>query len=414
MAKPNGRYKRLVDSQKRNVTVSVDDIKKDSAQAKEEDEEQIDYEKEDDELAAKVFNKKDARNFAAPELKFYIIGSIGACIAGAVFPAWGIVFAEMIGLLFYPAFPCVEPVAIPYEYPTCQEYYDFVAEDMKQMSFEITSYWSGIVAACFVGNILVFYGFGYATERINKRIRDLTFSSLMRQEVSFFDKRSVGSITSQLQDDVAFIFAFSGEPIRTLFINLSSVVTGLTISMVYMWPFALLSIAVIPAMGFATAVEMKRMLGSDEGGEVVEDGKDSPGGVVVETLLNIRTVSALTIEEQRFEDYKRAIENSEGKLLSESAISGLLSGLSMGIQQWVNALQFWWGGWLMYNYPDKFNFSDFLISMFALLFSLFALGAAAQGVTDKTKAEAAAGRIFYLINRQSAIDPLSTTGKKLN
>ena len=52
--------------------------------------------------------------------------------------------------------------------------------------------------------------------------------------------------------------------------------------------------------------------------------------------------------------------------------------------------------------------------MFSLLFSLFALGAAASGATDKTKAEAAAGRLFYLINRKSAIDPLSSEGKKLS
>mmetsp|Transcript_40967 Transcript_40967/g.67216 ORF Transcript_40967/g.67216 Transcript_40967/m.67216 type:complete len:237 (-) Transcript_40967:103-813(-) len=236
----------------------------------------------------------------------------------------------------------------------------------------------------------------------------------MRQEVAFFDKRSVGSITSQLQDDVAFIFAFSGEPIRTLVINVSSVVTGLTISFIYMWPFALLSLGVIPFMGFATALEMKRFLGEDEGGEAVEDGRDSPGGIIVETLLNIRTVSALTMEEQRFKDYEKALEKAEGNVIAESAVSGMFSGLSIGIQQWTNALQFWWGGWLMFNYPDKFDFNDFLVSMFALLFSLFALGAAAGGVTDKKKAEAAAGRLFYLINRKSAIDPLSTSGKKLS
>jgi hypothetical protein len=68
----------------------------------------------------------------------------------------------------------------------------------------------------------------------------------------------------------------------------------------------------------------------------------------------------------------------------------------------------------MYKYPDVFDFNSFLISMFALLFSLFALGAAAQGATDKKKAEAAAGRLFYLINRESANDPLCTDGKKLN
>eukprot|EP00571_Detonula_confervacea_P016438 CAMPEP_0172302832 /NCGR_PEP_ID=MMETSP1058-20130122/4475_1 /TAXON_ID=83371 /ORGANISM="Detonula confervacea, Strain CCMP 353" /LENGTH=1448 /DNA_ID=CAMNT_0013013465 /DNA_START=173 /DNA_END=4519 /DNA_ORIENTATION=- len=417
MEKPNGRYKRLVESQRRQNTVSVADIKKDNLHDQEDEDEKVDYEKEEETLASKAFNKKDARNFAAPELKFFIIGSIGCTIAGGVFPAWGIVFAEMIGLLFYPAFPCVESeptVVDTVEYPTCQDYYNSVADEMQEMSFKIAAYWCAIIAACLIGNILAFYGFGYATERINQRIRNNTFSSLMRQEVAFFDKRSVGSITSQLQDDVAFVFAFSGEPVRTLVLNLASVATGLTISMIFMWPFALLSIGVIPFMGFATALEMKRFLGEDEGGEVVEDGCDSPGGIIVETLLNIRTVSALTMEEQRFKDYEKALERSEGNLIPDSAISGALSGLSIGIQQWVNALQFWWGGWLIFNYPHLFGFKDFLISMFSLLFSLFALGAAAQGATDKTKAEAAAGRLFYLINRKSEIDPLSTSGKKLS
>lgn len=414
MAKPNGRYRRLVESQRRQSTVSTADIKNDNRDAVDEDDEKFDFEKEEEELASKSFKKGDARNFAAPELKFYIVGAIGAAFAGGVFPAWGIVFAEMIGLLFYPALPCDDSLSFTHGYPTCKEYYTATANAMQELSFDVALYWLGIIVACFVGNLLLFWGFGYATERINRRIRNMTFTSLMRQEVAFFDKRSVGSITSQLQDDAAFVFAFSGEPIRTLVMNLSSVVTGLTISMIYMWPFALLSIAIIPFMGFATALEMKRFLGEDEGGEEVEDGCDSPGGIVVETLLNIRTVSALTLEERRYKDYEAAIVKAEGNVITNSAISGALSGLSIGIQQWVNALQFWWGGWLMANYPTKFGFEDFLISMFSLLFSLFALGAAAQGATDKKKAEAAAGRLFYLINRKSAIDPLSTSGKKMS
>lgn len=415
MDKPNGRYRRLVESQKRSNTVDIEAIKKDNVHAIDEDEEDIDFEKEAEELASNAFDKAAARAMAAPEVKFYILGSIGAIFAGGVFPAWGIVFAKMIGLLFYPTMPCTSDVeASYYGFTTCSEYLSFIADDMQQLSFTIAWYWVGIIAACFVGNVLIFQGFGYATERINKRIRDTTFSSLMRQEVAFFDKRSVGSITSQLQDDAAFVFAFSGEPVRTLVMNLSSVMTGITISLIYMWPFALLSLGIIPFMGFATALEMKRFLGEDEGGENTEDGRDSPSGIIVETLLNIRTVSALTLEEQRYEDYKQALTKAEGDLVKESAISGILAGLAVGIQQWVNALQFWWGGWLLFNYPTVFGFEDFLIAMFALLFSLFALGAAAQGATDKPKAEAAMGRLQFLMNRKSEIDPLSTEGKKLS
>ena len=49
--------------------------------------------------------------------------------------------------------------------------------------------------------------------------------------------------------------------------------------------------------------------------------------------------------------------------------------------------------------------------MFALLFSLFALGASTLGAIDKKEAKKAAGRIFYLINRKSEIDPMSKEGK---
>ena len=51
--------------------------------------------------------------------------------------------------------------------------------------------------------------------------------------------------------------------------------------------------------------------------------------------------------------------------------------------------------------------------MFSLLFSLFGLGAAAMGATDRDKALSAASRIFELIEKTSPIDSLSEEGKKL-
>mmetsp|Transcript_40967 Transcript_40967/g.67215 ORF Transcript_40967/g.67215 Transcript_40967/m.67215 type:complete len:1208 (-) Transcript_40967:912-4535(-) len=151
MEKPNGRYKRLVESQKRKNDVSVAAIKKDNLLTLEQDDENVDFEKEAEEESSKAFNKSDARKFALPETKFYIIGSIGAAIAGGVFPAWGIVFAEMIGLLFYPVFPCDEDtVGTDYTvgYSTCSDYYNGSAKEIQEMSYQIALYWCGIILAC--------------------------------------------------------------------------------------------------------------------------------------------------------------------------------------------------------------------------------------------------------------------------
>jgi len=85
---------------------------------------------------------------------------------------------------------------------------------------------------------------------MHKRVRDATFKSLIRQEISYFDVRPIGSITTQLSDDAALIHSFSGEPIRSLVMNVASVAVGLVVSFVFMWPFALLTLGIIPFMAW--------------------------------------------------------------------------------------------------------------------------------------------------------------------
>jgi ATP-binding cassette, subfamily B (MDR/TAP), member 1 len=183
-----------------------------------------------------------------------------------------------------------------------------------------------------------------------------------------------------------------------------------------MWPFALLAIGCVPLMGFATSIEMKQMLGEDEGtGEKEDDDNNkSPGGVVVETLLNMRTVSALTLEQQRYKDYEKALVLSEPNVATTLLLTGMTGGISMFIQQWINALQLWFGGWLLANSDGKYEFKDFLISNFAVLFALFGLGAAFQDISDRKEVEKSAGRIFYLLDRVSEIDPLGKDGRVLS
>lgn len=155
------------------------------------------------------------------------------------------------------------------------------------------------------------------------------------------------------------------------------------------------------------------MMGEDLGAQDENDELNSPGGVIVETLLNMRTVSALTLEGKRFRDYERALVNSEPTQKIDAFVSGLTAGLSIAIQQWINAMMFYFGAWLLVTFPDKYGFSDFLISQFSILFSLFGLAAAFQDMSDRKEVEKSAGRIFYLLDRNSEIDPLSTEGKKL-
>jgi len=423
MEKSNGKYKRLVESQGRRATTldhglesSSKKKKKKEKNIKEEDpEEEVDYEAIIETEEASAFSLTRARALASPDSMYLLIGSLGALMAGSIFPAWGLLFAESIDLLFRPVFPCTNTTLNITKFATCEDQWNFEADDMKEQSLMLSVYWFVLVLICASGNMILFWGFGNASERMSRRVRDSAFYALVRQEVAFFDKRSVGKITSELQEDAAKVQTFTGDPIRSLLVAMSSLIIGLVLSFYYMWPFALVAVACVPFLGAATSIEMKQMMGEDEGNENgLADAPSSPGGIIVETLLNMGTVSALTLEDQRFGLFKDALKNTDDDYFRDGFTQGVASGMSMFVQQWINALQFFFGGWLLYKYPDKYNFNDFLISNFAVLFSLFGLGAAFQDISDRKETEKSASRIFYLLDRTSAIDPLSEEGKTVD
>jgi len=446
MEKPNGKYLRLVQLQDLHSNESVaDSPKKKHRKGKkivddiEEGETDNTEESGDDENASTSSaderqakeHAKRARSLAKNEWHLFLLGSVGALLAGLMFPAWGIIFAFMLEALYYPIFPCpyefapatflppgfdslvCDGSAPPEPYADCDSfcdgYFDAAADHMQQKSYQVTYGYIGIIAATMVGNVLLFQGFSTASERINKRVRDAAFNALIRIEPAYFDERTVGSITSALEEDAALIHSFSGEPIRVLVMNLSSVLVGLIISFVFMWPFAFLCLFSLPAMSFGAEAEMKIYYGEDE---VHKEDENSPGGIVVETLMNIRTIATLAIERQRSAEYKKALKEEEHGLIKPTILRSCTTGLGFAMQMWCMALWFWWGGFLLYRWPGVWSYRDFLISIFSLMFSLSGMAAAMMGITKREKAKEAAARIFELIDRESKIDPLSSAGKK--
>lgn len=435
MKKPNGKYKRLVESQARTATSNMVGIEEEKKSKKkkgkdtddEEDKENTEAEVEKGELAN--FDMARAKQLAAPDVFYLAVGAFGALMTGSVFPSMGIFFAEMLDMIFRPIFGCMElgTESVVFcnvsqllecepnqEFLACDEYIKSEADYMRERSFIIGGLWILMCVICDVGHIILFWGFGNASERMSKRIRDSAFHSIVRQEVSFFDKRNVGQITSELQEDATRIQVLTGDPIRQIIMSLSGILIGVIVSLIYMWPFALLAIACIPVMGFASSIEMKQMMGEDATEDIKKEDISSPGGIVVETLLNMGTVSALTLEEERFNLFQEAMVDNQEDYVKEGVHQGVLSGLSIGLQEWIMALEFWFGGWLLTKFPENYTFYDFMVAMFALLFGIFSLGIAFQDMADRKETEASANRIFYLIDRESSIDPLSEEGKTVD
>jgi ATP-binding cassette, subfamily B (MDR/TAP), member 1 len=375
-------------------------------------EEELEEEEIEVDMVTAKKNAARARSLASTGDKWlFFVGAIGALLAGVVFPAFGFVFAYMIEVLYTPVVPCDDEVQDVWPFLSCQDYYDSVADQMRRRSWKILYAFAVLIACTLMGSTLLFWGFGKASENMNKRVRDSAFASLLRQEVAWFDVHTVGTLTSQLAEDAALIHAFSGEPIRTLVLNLASVLVGVVVSFYFMWPFALLTLAILPFMAFGAEMEMQMYMGDDQGDDH-DVAENTPGGILIETMSNIRTIAALTLEDDRAQEYHDALDVNDSQSPCTNFVKGCAVGSGQFVQMWGMALMFWWGGWLLSQYGDVFSYRDFLISMMALLFSLYGLAIAAQGAVNGEKAKQAAARIFALIDRESLIDPQVETGKK--
>jgi len=428
MAKPNGHYRRLEELQSLDRTETRASILQKKKGFKDEDkkeavkegkttteeatEEDDNAKKEAEKLKAKE-NQKRARSLAKAETPLFIIGSLGAALHGLIFPGQGFVFAYMIECFYTFTLPCIEEGVdkfIPDNHLNCQAYWDAKSDEMRDLSFNIIWLLIGLIFCTLLGCVVMFKSFGMATERINKRVRDDTFKSLVRQEVAWFDVRLVGDITSQLADDAAMIHSFSGEPIRTFVMSIASVGVGLVTSFFFMWEFAFIALGILPFMAFGEYMQNQQMIGEDEGDEDKKAIEGSEGGVLVETLLNIRTVAALCMEGKRVDTYSKALHyKNRTNSIPRNTVKGSGQGLGSFFQMWGYALMFYSGSWLQLN--RGYTMRSYLISLFALMLSLTGLASAMAGLTDAKKAEEAAGRIFELIDRKSEIDPLSDEGK---
>lgn len=280
---------------------------------------------------------------------------------------------------------------------------------MQDLSYKTLYLLVALICSSMSGSIIMFKAFGTATERINKRVRDMAFNALVRQEVGWYDVRSVGQITSQLSDDAAMIHSFSGEPIRTIVMSLASVGCGLLVSFYFMWEFAFIALGILPFMAFGEYMQNQQMLGQDEGDVEKASVEGNEGAVVIETLVNIRIVASLSMEAERVQKYSEALARKFNRGVCLNMQRGVGQGLGSFFQMWGYSLMFYFGSWLLLN--RDYVMRDYLISLFALMLSLTGLAAAMAGLTDAEKAKAAANRIFELTERASAIDPLSDAGK---
>ena len=357
-----------------------------------------------------------------PDMFYIIVGTIGAVLTGSSYPVWGVMFAKMLGIFFYVVPKCtVGDDGALYigdilnsKFNSCEDFWSETKEDIKEESEILGGIWVALLLVVMVANIMMFYGFGAASERLSRRVRDKMFAALVRQEPGYFDlsENAVGAVTSRLAKDATLIKEKTGDPIQRMLITIFALVAGLIIAFVYCWPVALMCLATLPFMGAGLALQVQVMMGT---GENAEEETGEAGAVVGETISAAKTVASLSLEGHLSEKYNKLSLEVLQDLPKDSLKDGLTMGLAMAIQHWNWALLLWWGAWVLDKTADDdtydFDFEDFNISLFCFFFGLFGLSAAGAGGAGALEVRKALSHVFSILDRQSAIDPEDPRGE---
>ncbi|KAF3326657.1 MDR-like ABC transporter [Carex littledalei] len=321
-----------------------------------------------------------------PEFPVLIMGSLSAAAHGVLFPMFGVIIASAIQAFFEP----------PHK----------LRKD--------TNFWALMCVILGIGSIITipveYFLFGVAGGKLVERIRSVSFRSIVRQEVSWFDdpSNSSGKIGARLSMDALNVRRLVGDTLALIIQSLATVICGFVVAMVANWQLALIITVVIPLVGLQGYAQVKFLKGFSADAKVMYEEASQ---VASDAVGSIRTVASFCAEKRIIETYNRKCEASMNQGVRTGWVGGLGFGFSFLMLYLTYALCFYVGA--KFVEKDKATFIEVFKVFFVLVLATIGISQTSALGSDSAKARDSAISIFEIVDRKSKIDPGSEEGQVL-
>ncbi|XP_071946246.1 ATP-dependent translocase ABCB1-like [Antedon mediterranea] len=377
--------KRQISTQiSRQMSVRSTHSEKGNKSGKKEKEPNLEELELEDEPAPEV-KYMDILRLNSPETLYIINGCFWASAQGVVWPVWAFFFAEFINV------------------------FGLEDEEMKKEA----RFWSlmflllGVVIG--ISNVMTGWMYSVSGERLTMRLRNKAFSSMLRQDIGWFDdpKHSTGALTHRLATDASNVKNATGIRIGTTVQALVTLIVALIMAFVYGWKLSLVVLAGVPLIMIGGMLEMQAFAGNQKTNEgLLEDASKTAS----ESIENIRTVASLTLEKHMLQTYSKCLENPHKKSMKASLVSGFAYGFSQGMMFVMYAIAFRYGGHLIGI--GEMTATEVFKVFHVIAFAGISVGQAFAFVPDFSKAQISTARMLQLFNLVPKIDSYSTSGQK--
>ncbi|MBA0870024.1 hypothetical protein Goshw_006637 [Gossypium schwendimanii] len=245
-------------------------------------------------------------------------------------------------------------------------------------------------------------------ERQAARIRSLYLKTILRQDISYFDDVITGGeVIGRMSGDTILIRDAIGEKVGSFIQQVAAFTGGFVVALVRGWLLTFVLLSSIPPLFISGAILHK------VAGSFASRGQASystAATIAEQTIGSIRTVASFAGEKQAIATYNQSLSKAYKWGVRESVVSGVGFGTLMCILFSSYGFAFWYGGKMML---DKGYTAGTVINViFAVVISSLNLGLASTCLTAFAAGQAAAFKMFQVIQRKPKIDVYSPKGRK--
>ncbi|KAF8320496.1 P-loop containing nucleoside triphosphate hydrolase protein [Clavulina sp. PMI_390] len=319
----------------------------------------------------------------------YLLGTIGSIIGGAVYPVFGIVYSKAIN-----GFTTTDPHQIRHNGSS-------ISGNMSALYMMIIAIASGLALS------LQYSMFHRGAARMAWRLRNIIFTSILRQDVRWFDddRHSTGALVSNVAGNPQKIMALAGVTLGSIVQSLATLLIGLCLGFAYGWKLAFVALTTVPFLLSAGFIRLLVVMHKDEHNRRAHE---ESAQVACEGVGAIRTVASLKREKTMHQEYSDTLDAPMRRAVRAGLWGSALYGFTQCIEFFSISLVFYYGSLLVAKL--SYTSEQFYICLMSITFGAFIAGNSMVFVPDISSARISAAWTTFVMDSRPEIDAESEDG----
>lgn len=320
---------------------------------------------------------KSLATITRPHLLWVFVALFAAIIVGGTYSGSALIFGNTIGALS----PCNSEDAIR------------AAGSFFGLMFFV------LAIIEFFANGVSWSAFGWIAQKIIYTIRVLSFRSLFEQDLQWHqsENRTPSMLLSYITSDSAAVEGLTGSIIGTIFSIGVNFIAAVIMTLIIAWKIAIVCLATVPLMLGSGIMQMRILTRFAERHEKAFAKSVS---ITVEAVNSIKTVAALSLEQEVLGTYHRSLSAPRNEMTRSSLWANLFLAIAFSMSNLIYAFIYWWGAKQIIE--SHYTQVEFFIVLMALLVSAQLWGQLFTLAPEITRAGRAVGQIFDLIDLSSS------------